>query len=70
MRTKEKDNDAILCEYNTLRMLVEGLGFVFETKVLSEEDIETYNNWNAYKAEKNFEKADELRAILIEKGII
>ena len=70
MRTKEKDNEAILIEYNTLRKLVDGLGFVFETKVLSEEDIETYNKWNEYKAEKNFEKADELRAILIEKGII
>lgn len=70
MRTKEKDNEVILSEYNTLRMLVEGLGFVFETKVLSEEDIETYNKWNEYKAEKNFEKADELRSVLIEKGII
>lgn len=70
MRTKEKDNQAILTEYNTLRRMIDGIGFVFETKVLSEEDIETYNQWNAYKAEKNFEKADELRAILIDKGII
>ncbi len=70
MRVKEKDNEVILSEYNTLRALVEGMGFVFETKVLSEEDIEVYNQWNAYKAEKNFEKADELRTILIEKGII
>ena len=70
MRTKEKDNQAILTEYNTLRRMIDGIGFVFETKVLSEEDIETYNQWNAYKAEKNFEKADELRTILIDKGII
>ncbi len=70
MRVKDKDDQLILNEYNTLREMVEGIGFVFETKVLSDDDINVYNQWNEYKAAKDFDKADELRTILIERGVI
>lgn len=70
MRTREKDNQAILVGYNTLMKMLDVMGFVYETKVLSQEDVDLYNEWMKEKAEKNFENADVLRTALIEKGII
>ena len=70
MRVKDKELDVIGVEYNTLLMMLDVMGFVHDTKVLSEDDIELYLNWQAKKAEKNFEEADVLRNQLQEKGII
>jgi len=70
MRTRDKDNDMILKGYNTLICMLDTMGFVHDTKVLDEEDIRLYNEWLDKKANKEFEKADELRATLIAKGII
>ena len=46
------------------------MGFAFKGVELSEEDIDLYNEWNAYKKEKNFEEADRVRGLLIERGIL
>lgn len=70
VRTKEKDNNAISKEFNTLIKMLDVIGFTHDLKQLDEEEISLYNDWNKYKAEKNFEKADELRSVLIKKGII
>lgn len=69
-RVKDKDNQLILNEYNTLKMMLETLGFDYEMKQLSEEDIVLYQEWLYEKVAKNFEKADVLRVQLQEKGII
>lgn len=70
MRTKDKDNDLISREYQTLLKMLDVMGFVHETKQLSEDDIDMYNEWMKEKSEKNFEVADQLRQKLQEKGII
>lgn len=70
MRTREKDNEMILKGYNTLVKMLDTMGFVYDVKVLSEEDISLYNEWLDKKAKKEFDKADEIRTTLIEKGII
>lgn len=70
MRTREKDNQAIARGYHTLVKMVEVIGFVFTTPVLDEEDIQTYQKWNAAKKEKDFELADTYRAKLQDKGIL
>ncbi len=70
MRVREKDNDLILIEYNTLIKMLDTMGFVHDVKVLSEDEIDLYNEWMKEKSAKNFERADVLRADLIEKGII
>ena len=70
MRTREKDDQAISLGYQTLVKMLDTMGFVHETKILSEEDIALYQQWNEEKSKKNFEKADELRKVLQEKGII
>lgn len=70
MRVREKDNDVIATEYATLVKMGDVLGFLFEGTKLSEEDIALYEQWNAYKKEKNFDAADRVRKELTERGIL
>lgn len=70
MRVREKDNDVIATEYATLVKMGDILGFLFEGTKLSEEDIALYEQWNAYKKEKNFDEADRVRKELTERGIL
>lgn len=70
MRVREKDNDVIATEYATLVKMGDVLGFLFEGTKLSEEDIALYEQWNAYKKEKNFDEADRVRKELTERGIL
>ena len=70
MRTRENDNAAIAKEYATLMKMTDVMGFAFKGVEVSEEDIDLYNEWNAYKKEKNFEEADRVRGLLIERGIL
>lgn len=70
MRVRDKDNDVIATEYATLVKMGDVLGFLFEGTKLSEEDIALYEQWNAYKKEKNFDEADRVRKELTERGIL
>lgn len=70
MRVREKDNDVVATEYATLVKMGDVLGFLFEGAKLSEEDIALYEQWNAYKKEKNFDEADRVRKELTERGIL
>lgn len=70
MRVREKDNDVIATEYATLVKMGDVLGFLFEGTKLSEEDIALYEQWNAYKKERNFDEADRVRKELTERGIL
>ena len=70
MRVRENDNDVIATEYATLVKMGDVLGFLFEGTKLSEEDIALYEEWNAYKKEKNFDEADRVRKELTERGIL
>lgn len=70
MRVREKDNDVVATEYATLVKMGDVLGFLFEDTKLSEEDIALYEQWNAYKKEKNFDEADRVRKELTERGIL
>lgn len=70
MRVREKDNDVIATEYATLVKMGDVLGFLFAGTKLSDEDIALYEQWNAYKKEKNFDEADRVRKELTERGIL
>lgn len=70
MRVREKDNDVIATEYATLVKMGDVLGFLFDGTKLSEDDIALYEEWNAYKKEKNFDEADRVRKELTERGIL
>lgn len=70
MRVKEKDNNIIASEYQTLLKMLDVIGFIHDVKQLSDEDIKLYQSWQEEKSQKNFDKADILRTQLQEKGII
>ena len=46
------------------------VGFKFEVKELTEEEIELYQQWDNYKAQKDFENADKVRQELISRGVL
>ena len=70
MRVRDKDNAVIAREYQTLLHMLDAMGFIHQTKQLSDDDIAMYQDWMNEKANKNYEKADILRAELQRKGII
>ncbi len=46
------------------------IGFVFESRQLTMEELELYQNWLSAKEAKDFETADRLRMELIKREII
>ena len=70
MRVKEKDDESILMNYNTLMKMVTVMGFVYQPHQLSLDELELYKKWLEAKEVKNFDVADKLRSELISKGII
>lgn len=70
LRQKEKDNQVIALEYQTLLKMTDVIGFVYHPRQLSEDELKLYQNWLAAKENKNFAVADKLRLELIDKGII
>ena len=65
-----KDFNVLAKYYNTLKECVDILGLVFNERKLSNEDKELFNKWNEFKANKDFEKADEVRKSLMEHGLL
>lgn len=70
MRVKEKDDESILMNYNTLMKMVTVMGFVYQPHQLSLDELELYKKWLEAKEVKNFDIADKLRNELISKGIL
>lgn len=70
IRAKEKNNETILKNYNTLLKMTAVIGFVFESRQLTMEELELYQNWLSAKEAKDFETADRLRMELIKREII
>ena len=56
--------------YNTLRVCIDLLGLVFNETKLTDEDKELFNKWNEYKVNKDFENADTIRKVLMERGLL
>lgn len=70
IRTKDIDFAVVSKYYNAIRKMLDILGIEIDRLEMTEEDKTTYNLWNQAKIDKDFEKADEYRAILTAKGII
>lgn len=56
--------------YETLKNMLDILGIIFDITYLTDEDVELFKQWNQAKAEKDFERADEVRSILNERGLL
>ena len=65
-----KDFNLLAKYYNTLKECVDILGLVFNERELSSEDKELFNKWNEFKANKDFNSADEIRKILMERNLL
>lgn len=70
VRVKEINFEALGKEVNTLVRCMNVLGIVLPDMIMSDEDKKMYQEWMDAKSVKDFEKADELRAQLSQKGIL
>ncbi len=70
IRTKDIDITKIASLTGAIEKMLDVLGIRYEHLVLTSEDRETYETWMSAKTNKDFEKADELRDILIKRGIL
>lgn len=70
LRSKEKNNELIGTNLSTLLEMCDLMGFKFEYKVLSDEEINLYKQWEKFKADKDFANADVLRQDLINRGVL
>lgn len=55
---------------NSMQYMLEVFGVEVALEPLSKEDIELVRKWNVARANKDFAQADELRAVISQKGIL
>ena len=70
IRSREIDLVKLNDQFKTLTDMFYVLGLNIEYVKLRDEDLDLYNQYLAAKQEKNFAKSDEIRQILIQKGIM
>ena len=70
LRNPSTDADTLKEIYFTLIDMISLLGLEFNLVKLSEEDKTIYNEYNTAKENKDYEKSDELRKVLIERKIL
>ena len=70
LREKEVDYTLLNKYTNSLKKCLDVLGIVYPSINLSDEDKIIYKEWMDAKKEKNFDKADEYRKVLMDKGIL
>ena len=56
--------------YDKINLIINILGLHYDLKKLSKDDKETYKKWLDAKKNKDYAKADELRAILVNNNIL
>jgi cysteinyl-tRNA synthetase len=70
IRSREIDFAKLNNQFKTLTDMFNVLGLNIEYVKLGDEERALYNDYLAAKQEKNFAKSDEIRQILISKGIM
>lgn len=70
LRSKEIDFKEISKEYNAIKKMLDILGIDIKKVVMNEDDLKTYDNWQAAKNNKDFDLADKYRNELIQRGIL
>ena len=70
IRTREIDFEKLNNQFKTLTDMFYVLGLNIEYVKLTADDRALYSDYLAAKSEKNFAKSDEIRQILISKGIM
>ncbi len=70
LRTRPMDLNTLNDNFKTLTDMFYCLGLDINYVKLTKEDMDLVNEYNLSKANKDFAKSDELRKVLIEKGIM
>ena len=70
IRTNNIDFEKLNNQFKTLTDMFNILGLNITYAKMTKEDYDLYDQYLASKAEKNFEKSDEIRKILMSKGIM
>ncbi len=70
LNNKIRQKEEFVETYDKINLICYILGLKYDLPVLSDEDKETYNKWMEYRNNKDFENADKMRSILVEKNII
>ena len=70
IRTNNLDKELVLQNCNTINKMLDVLGIHTLVVKLNEEDKKLYQEWTNYKSQKDFENADRIRNILIQRGIL
>ena len=65
-----KDSKKLVSLYNLLDTMLHIYGLDKKYNRMDDDTLRTYNDWMNARANKDFNKADELRKVLTEKGII
>jgi cysteinyl-tRNA synthetase len=64
------NNEDIIYIYKRILIIADVLGLKYELGSFCKEDKKIYEEWNRLRNNKEFEKADELREKLLEKGML
>lgn len=70
LRNSKSSNEDVLISYKTIYKMLNILGFSINLLPLSEEDRDLLNQFDKAREEKDFTKSDEIRKVLLEKGLI
>ena len=70
IRSRDLSLNRISILFNTVNYMLDLIGMNKYDKRLSDEEKQLYTSWNEAKANKDFNKADEIRNELIAKGIL
>ena len=70
LNTAIRSDTNISQNYDKITLINQILGLYYDLPILSEEDINTYHNWENARRNKDFATADELRSKLISKNIL
>ena len=70
LRSNPQDLAKLETLFANLNAMLDILGIKLTYPLLSKEDVDLYNKYLAYKAEKNFAESDKIRNVLLAKGIL
>jgi cysteinyl-tRNA synthetase len=70
LRVKEADLNLVSQWVVAIEKMMDIFGITTDRVELTEDDLQLYDRWNVAKAEKDFEKADEYRRVLTQRGIL
>jgi cysteinyl-tRNA synthetase len=70
LRVRDTDLTIVSQWVVAIETMIDIFGIKIERIELSDDDIQLYDRWNQAKSEKDFEKADEYRKVLTQRGIL